>query len=228
MSVDRRSVLKGMALGSLAGMAMGTALPSLASISAAPAAGSSRPLLALVSKDAQDSAFVQGARAAAGQLQLQLLDTDLGSLLQLEQQLRNGKPMHIMGLLDDATAALVLDLARSSGARVNWIGQHHAGTGFSRHQLLNTSLTEGCTRQLGRQLNACGAGFSINEERQSSSAPARQLTGPARSAEHDQQWAASIGYLLGSLGIRRPAMAPLVSARHAPLSGSFVSFSIET
>ncbi|MEY0057199.1 hypothetical protein AB7W15_16575, partial [Morganella morganii] len=40
--------------------------------------------------------------------------------------------------------------------------------------------------------------------------------------------AASLGYLLSSLGVRRPAMAPLLTASRTPLNGSFVSFSIET
>lgn len=228
MTIDRRFVLKGMALGSLAGMTLGAALPSLASAHVAPGAASGRPLLALVGQGAQDSAFVQGAKAAGSQLQLQQVDSSLSALLGLQQQLRSGQPLHVIGLLDDATAALVIDQARSAGARVNWIGQHMATAGQSRHHLLNTSLTEGCTRQLSRQLHTCGAGFTLNEERQSSAAPVRQLAGPARSAAHADQWAASLGYLLGSLGVRRPAAAPLVAASGAPLAGSFVSFSIET
>lgn len=228
MSIDRRFVLKGMALGGLAGLTMGAALPSMAGLHAAPGATTGRPLLGLVGQGALNSAFVQGARAAGSQLTLQQVDTSLGFMLGLDSQLRSGQPMHVVGLLDDASATLVLDLARSAGARVNWIGQHAAETGHSRHRLLNTSLTEGCSRQLSRQLHACGAGFTLNEERQSSAAPARQLAGPARSAEHSEQWAASLGYLLGSLGVRRPAMAPLVTASRTPLTGSFVSFSIET
>ena len=228
MSVDRRFVLKGMALGSLAGLTMGAALPSMAGLHAAPGSSAGRPVLTLVGQGAENSAFVQGARAAGSQLVLQQVDSSLAFMLDLESRLRSGQPMQVMGLLDDASAALVLDLARSAGARVNWIGQHMADAGHSRHHLLNTHLTEGCSRQLSRQLHACGAGFTLSEERQNSAAPARQLAGPARSTEHAEQWAASLGYLLGSLGIRRPAMAPLVTASRTPLSGSFVSFSIET
>ena len=228
MSVDRRFVLKGMALGSLAGLTMGAALPSLAAVHAAPGAQAGRPVLALVGQGARDSAFVQGAQAAGRSVQVQAVDTSLGFLLELENQLRSGQSMHIIGLLDDASAALVIDLARSAGARMNWIGQHVAEAGQSRHHLLNTRLTQGCSRQLSRQLHTCGAGFTLTEERRNSAAPARQLAGPARSTEHSEQWAASVGYLLGSLGVRSAAMAPLVSASRTPLTGSFVSFSIET
>lgn len=228
MNVDRRSVLKGMALGSLAGLTMGATLPSLGGVQATPGMGADRPVLALVGQGTQHSAFVQGARVANSQLQLQPLDNRLDVMLGLESQLRSSQPMRVMGLLDDASASLVIDLARSAGARVNWIGQHMAEAGQSRHYLLNTGMAEGCARQLSRQLHACGAGFTLNEERQGSAAPSRQLAGPARNTGHPEQWAASIGYLLASLGGRRPAMAPLVTASRTPLTGSFVSFSIET
>ena len=229
MSVDRRFVLKGMAWGSLAGLTMGASLPSLAGVSGAPGAGAgSRPVLALVGRETADSAFVEGVRASGNPMQLHKMDSSLSVMQQLDMQLRSGKPMHIIGLLDDATAALVIDQARSAGARVNWVGQHMASAGQSRHHLLNTSLAEGCSRQMSRQLHACGAGFSLSEERSGSAAPARQLAGPARTMAHSEQWAASLGYLLGSLGVRRPAMAPLVTDNRMPLNGSFVSFSIET
>ena len=228
MSVDRRFVLKGMAWGSLAGLTMGASLPSLAGVSGAPGAGAgSRPVVALRTGRKRG---LGGAPRGVGRVPCAAakMDSSLSVMQQLDMQLRSGKPMHIIGLLDDATAALVIDQARSAGARVNWVGQHMASAGQSRHHLLNTSLAEGCSRQMSRQLHACGAGFSLNEERSGSTAPARQLAGPARTMAHSEQWAASLGYLLGSLGVRRPAMAPLVTANRMPLNGSFVSFSIET
>src|SRR5690554_5741740 len=107
MSVDRRFVLKGMALGSLAGLTMGAALPSMAGLHAAPGSNAGRPVLTLVGQDAEDSAFVQGARAAGSQLVLQQADSSLAFMLDLESRLRSGQPMQVMGLLDDASAALV-------------------------------------------------------------------------------------------------------------------------
>ena len=228
MSVDRRSVLKCMALGSVAGPFIGGSLPVRAGVAGAPAQGAIRPTLTLVSPGAADSAFVLGARAAIGSpLQMRQIGPELSDLLDLERQLRRGELIHVIGLLDDASATLVMDLARSAGARVHWLGQHFAEAGLSRHRLLNTDMTEGCVRELSRQLHACGAGFTLNEERQNSTAAARRLAGPPRSSAHSDQWAASIGYLLGSLGTRRLAMAPLVPVSKTPLTGSFVSFSIE-
>ena len=229
MSMNRRFVLKGMALSGVAGMTMGSSLQALASGVINPsAAPTTRPVLALVAADAAEPLFLQGASAAAGsQLQVQRLGRELDALLGFEQQLRSGKPMRVIGLLDDARASLVLDMARSAGARVQWVGQHNSVRGTTRHHLLSTSASEGCSRRLGRQLNGCGAGFQITEERQGSRALPRQMSAPARTHAQAGDWAVSVGYLLASLGARPAGAAPSASVG-TPLTGSFVSFSIET
>ncbi|GLZ27609.1 TPA: hypothetical protein L3923_006360 [Pseudomonas aeruginosa] len=227
MTINRRFLLKGMALSGLAGLAMAGPVRALAGQSSAPsAAAAARPVLALVSAGAAESVFLRGAQAAAGsQLQVQRFDQDLDRLLSFERQLRSGQPLRVIGLLDDATATLVLDMARSAGARVQWLGQHNTVAGVTQHRLLNTEVAEGCARQISRQLHACGAGFHIAEERQGSLASPRQLSAPARGGEHAAEWASAIGYQLASLGGRpaKPAPAPASTV----LSGSFVSFSIE-
>nr|MBS0021945.1 hypothetical protein [Gammaproteobacteria bacterium] len=226
MTVDRRFVLKGMVLGA-AGVVLSRSVSVLGGVAPSPVHGDVRPALALVGNGTAGSAFVQGARAAVGtRLHVQQVSPDLGFMLDLERQLRAGRPMRIIGLLDDASAVLVLDLARSAGGRIHWLGQHTGEAGMTRHHLLNTDLAEGCTRQLSRQLHACGVGFTLNEERQGSTAPVRQLAGPARNGAGSAQWAASVGYLLAALGTR-PTMTPRVPAQSALLSGSFVSLSIE-
>jgi len=223
MTVDRRSVLKGMALGSLV-PSMGSPLLALAGEAGVPTRSITPPDRVLIGSGAAGAAFVQGARAAIGaQLQVHRAGPDLGYLLDFERQLQHGQPMHVIGLLDDAVAVLVLDLARSAGARTHWLGQHVVEAGLSCHRVLNTRVTESGVRQLSRELHACGAGFVLTEERAAST---RQLASPARSSEHSDQWAASIGYLLASSGTHRLTRAP-ISASSAPLTGSFVSFSVE-
>lgn len=228
MSMSRRFVLKGMAL-SGAGLTMAGSLRALASTAGSPISDATlaRPVLALVTTDAAEPLFLQGAGAAAGsRLQVQRLGRDLDALLDFEQQLRSGEPMRVIGLLDDARAALVLDMARSAGARVQWVGQHNSAQGITRHHLLSTDASEGCSRRLGRQLNGCGAGFQITEERQGSRTLPRQMSAPARTNANAGDWAVGVGYLLASLGAR-PMAAPTASVG-TPLTGSFVSFSIET
>lgn len=227
MRVTRRFVLKGMALSSLA---MTSSVGALVGSNAGPTAKvTDRPILALINEGVAESVFLRGAMAASGsRLQVQTVGRDLGFMLNFEHQLRSVQPMRVIGLLDDASAVLVVDMARSSGARVQWIGQHTAEAGFSRHHLLTTDIAEGSCRQLSRQLHACGVGFSLNEERHSGSMTPRQLAGPARKGNQSTQWAASLGYLLASLGARPALTAPLVATASKPITGSFVSFSIET
>lgn len=225
MTVDRRFVLKSMVLGGAAGVVLSRSVPVLGGVS--PSHSGIRPALALVGSGVAEAAFLQGARAAAGaQLRVQQLDRGLGFMLDFEQRLRAGRPLRVIGLLDDAAATLVLDLARSAGARVPWLGQHTAEAGSTRHRLLNTDLAEGCTRQFSRLLHTCGAGFTLDEERQGSVAPARQLAGPARNGAGSAQWAAGVGYLLAALDTHS-SMTPRVSVQGTLPSGSFVSFSIE-
>ncbi|WP_150303164.1 hypothetical protein [Pseudomonas saliphila] len=229
MSVNRRFVLKGLALGSAAGLALGGSAQALAGFATAPASNTvALPAWVLVNGGAAEADFLHGARAALGaQVQVQRVGSDLAFMLDFERQLRSGQPLRVIGLLDDASAALVVDMARSAGARVQWLGQHTAEAGLTRHRLLNTDIAEGCSRQLSRQLHACGAGFSLSEERQNSAALPRQLAATSRKGKQSGQWASSVGYLLASLGTRQLLSSPRAPATSMPFTGSYVSFSIE-
>lgn len=232
MSVNRRSVLKGMALGGVTAMAMACIryrdMEGLAAVGTpAPA---HRPVLALTGGGPAEAFFLSGARAvrsADKPIQVARARPDLEFMQEFARQLGSGHSMRIIGLLDDAAAALVVDMARSSGARVQWLGQHTAEAGFTRHRVLNTDSAGGSARQLGRQLHACGAGFSLYEECADSATAPRQLLGPSRSAAPSAQWVAGIGYLLASLGTPTMRAAPMLPAASTHLTGSFVSFSIE-
>lgn len=230
MNVERRSLLKGMALGSLAGVAsMALGGSGLALANAATGRAASRPTLVLVSAEVAKSAFLQGVNAnpAAQQFKVQRSDLSLDFVLSLQQRLRSGQPQRIIGLVDDASAALIVDVARSSGARVQWLGQHSASANRSQHRLLSADAANGCALQLGLQLNACGSGFSLSEQRLLGQQKPLQLGSAARSAAASEQWAATLGYNLASLGDANPGQAPLIASRSAPLTGNFVSFSIE-
>ncbi|MDD2050086.1 hypothetical protein [Pseudomonas putida] len=228
MNVERRSLLKGMALGGLAGVALSSSSLSLANSVLGRPAHAQAASLALVSPEVARSAFVQGLQAspAAPQLQTMPAGLDLALLLDLQQRLASGQPQRLIGLLDDASAALIVDLARSAGARVQWLGQHNASAGHSRHRLLSAQAAHGCALQLGQHLHACGQGFSLHEQRLHSAAPTLQLASAHRALEGDQ-WAATLGYALAVLGSTDTGQAPLIANRRAALTGTYVSFSIE-
>ena len=75
MSMDRRFVLKGMALGSLAGLTLGGALPALGAAHGSPRSSAARPALVLVNQGAEQSAFVQGARATGAAVQVRQISS---------------------------------------------------------------------------------------------------------------------------------------------------------
>ncbi|CAD5108579.1 hypothetical protein [Zestomonas carbonaria] len=229
MNVERRSLLKGLALGGLAGAALGGSGLAVANAVVGGPSLPEQPILALVNGETAESAFLLGIGASPVARQVEVLRADAGLdfLLGLEKRLRGGRPQRLIGLLDDASAALVLDLARSAGARVQWLGQHGVGATASRHRLLGAESANGCAPHLGRHLNACGAGFDLSAQRFHGGQAPLRLAAPARSTAASGQWAATLGFTLATLGRIDTARAPLASDQRAPLTGHFVSFSIE-
>ncbi|MND86036.1 hypothetical protein D3C80_779840 [compost metagenome] len=227
MNVERRSLLKGMAIGGLAGVALSSSSLSLANSVLGRSAHAQAASLALVSAEVAHSAFVQGLQASPAAPQLQVIPAglELALMLELQQRLASGQAQRLIGLLDDASAALIVDLARSAGARVQWLGQHSTHAGQSRHRLLSAQASHGCALQLGQQLHACGQGFSLHEQRLHSPAPTLQLASAKRGVAGDQ-WAATLGYALAVLGSTDTGQAPLLASRPSALTGTYVSFSI--
>ena len=229
MNVERRTVLKGLALSSLAGLAMGSSGLTMAHRVLAAQARPEWLTLALVSNEAAESVFLQGVNAsqAGKQVKVQRTDLSLDFMLGFTKRLRSGEPQRIIGLVDDASAALIIDLARSAGARVQWLGQHRATANASQHRLLSAEAASGCAPQLGLSLNACGAGFSLTEHRMHGLHAPLRVSAAARNSLGADQWAAPLGYTLAALGTSSDGQAPLVTPRPSPLTGNFVSFSIE-
>ena len=152
MSVDRRFVLKSVALGSLTGLTMGVSLSALAGRVQEPAVGITQPVLALVTPGMDDSAFVRGARRAAGtSLRVRQVGHELDFLLGFERRMRDDRSLRVIGLLDDAAAVLMVDLARSAGARVQWLGQHTMEAGS-----MPGGTTEMDIASLGHRLGSLG------------------------------------------------------------------------
>lgn len=114
-------------------------LESDRSAGSGPAAGSA--ILSLVAGSALDAAFLagvhraataRGAGHAAGHpaghpLAHRIDGFDAAFFLQLEALLRDDRETRLLGLLDDATATLVIDLVRSAGGRILVETRHRTG-----------------------------------------------------------------------------------------------------
>ena len=149
MQTDRRSLLKGLAAAGLAvsGMGLAQAATALTSKVASAAAGSA-DVLAVTSSlhgSALDAAFVAGVQSMtrnAAHTGLQGLDS--AAFNQLGELLTDGQETLLVGLLDDASATLVLDLVRSAGGRVLAVENHRVNSAAADWaKTLGQSLTTG-------------------------------------------------------------------------------------
>lgn len=148
MTMSRRTILKRLAFGGAAAPVLTRSLPSLAAaatdVSTAPAT------LLLVPAGTRGNAFEQGARAAIGDARLVVQEAriDLAFLREIEAVVRRGMQTRVIGLLDDAVATPLLDVARGAGVPLFWLGHHNVGREGARHRCQPTAGTEACARFL--------------------------------------------------------------------------------
>lgn len=224
MSVNRRFVLKGMALSGIAGATAGVWKTAFAAIS--PSAVTSTPLLVLTSGGPAEGAFLRGAMAAcSSRLQLQRVDLDPNFMLDFERMLRNGKRRRIIGILDDAPAAPLIDMVRSGGARLQWLAQHTVDKSTTRHRLLSSDHEGMTAQQFSLALQADGASIQQKHTNQCGIA-CRQIVAQAGTHAQRTSWLSSVGYLLALPNTAQSLSAPAAPTANTPISGSFVSFSI--
>lgn len=206
MGVNRRSLLKGLAVTGAAGVAHFGALPAMAALT--PLKG--EHLVVLVQDEAAGLAFIQGAmRATEERLKVQLGNAGLDFLRGFEQLLKSLEPPRVIGLLDDASASLVVEVARAAGARVPWLGQHSIGDA-ARHHVLAAETAEPWALQLGCRLQGRG-----------------EWRGSPMGGLSVSHWAGDIGYLLAAADGRVPSGNTHLAGERSPITGSFVSFAIE-
>ena len=146
MQTDRRSLLKGLAAAGLAVSGMGWAQAATATAGkTASAVAGSADVLAVTSYlhgSALDAAFVAGVQSTArGAAHTGLQGLDSAAFNQLGELLADGQETLLVGLLDDASATLVLDLVRSCGGRVLAVEHHRVdGAAADWAQALGRSL----------------------------------------------------------------------------------------
>lgn len=203
MDISRRNVLKGLA--AISGLA--AAIPSFSDTtgSAIRTVGSNQmPLHIIIDRAAEQSGFVEGVHVARYQGGLQMPLPLMHSVIGLafvrdfQKLLGSSEALRVVGLVDDANAAIIISLARTAGVQLHWLGQHQATTGKERHTVM--AATEATTwEQLALQL-------------QDGKAPAN--------------WPMRLGYALTALDRTMPDLSQH-SFEHLN-KGSFVSFAFDT
>ena len=167
MEVDRRSLMKGILAGG-ALLALGT--PPWALGESSPR----RPnqCLLLLGGSGADDVFATGAGAAATGMSydgLQIVKLKGGLLTDTDRAitlLKRSRGARVVAVMDDAGAAMFLELARTEGVRLLSMGTHACSTGAAsplRHAWSSSSAAHSAGGLLASQLLQRHGSFSITE-----------------------------------------------------------------
>lgn len=148
MQTDRRSLLKGLTAAGLAVSGIGWAQAATSAAGRTASAIRSAEVLAVTSSmhaSALDKAFAAGVQSTSRNVvHTGLQGLDSAAFNQLGELLTDSQETLLVGLLDDASATLVLDLVRSSGGRVLAVEHHRVdGAAADWAQALGRSLASG-------------------------------------------------------------------------------------
>ena len=124
MNITRRHVLKSML--TVAGVSSAALPLGVSATAVAEALTKQKSTVVVVSPDDVGQQFLSGFQAQRSAHIAQILNssTDLSFIQQLQQVLQAKGSHRVVGLVDDASATLVMDLARSANAHLIWEGQH--------------------------------------------------------------------------------------------------------
>lgn len=166
MTIGRRPVLQGLAATGLAAVApvLPDAQASVNGKRDGKRAEGAIPWIATLSASRFGDDFLAGvvlSRSSGVDLAVLRID-DCGSadLLHLHAMLTVGRRQSLVGLVDDGLAAIIVESARTAGARLRWLGQHTPTPTKTRHRLLTAS--DGYAARFAEALTACGSRFSIS------------------------------------------------------------------
>ena len=211
MDTNRRQVLKGMGASGLV-----IAVPAVgkaASTQPLPTRVENLPLYVMTTHGANDLDFGAGAMSASrlGNMdprRVHFLPAGLAlkDISQLDALLNGPQHVRLIGLVDDANAAVVVNMARAAQVRMHWLAQHRLVQGRVRHTVA-AAVDDACCQRL-----------------------AQGLAAGDRQVLHDQYWTQQLGYALTRLHAQgAPAAAhSWAKTTAAPHAGSFVSFSFDT
>jgi len=237
MNKNRRLFLKGM----LGSSASGVLLTSSGLVQAAmqlnngvglnKQGDNKTPIVLLTNDTRVESSFGAGVKSALpidiDFSMLRVTHTDV--LTQFNQLKSKGEHTRLIGMVDDATAELLVAQARHAGARISWLGQHMSSTNKSRHQIINSNQNHDSLLSLGTQLHKSSTDFELESEQlfttENKVKEARRNKGSVVSGNKNDQWAAHLGYALAAP--KETLNANFIAESTECLEGQFFSFVIE-
>jgi hypothetical protein len=226
MDVKRRLLLKGMTSTAAVSMVaphvafadpIERALVTLRETSAGDLV--QKPIAAVAIESFKNSVFMQAICAAHPAEEIILGGVDFSTLSELFTQKEN----NLVGIIDHANAAVLVQLCRHYNAKIHWLGQHAIYNHSTSHNVFKSGDSSSCHASLLEGLSACEASHAVREQGLNST----KISGKA-TAVHPQAWAGHLALALHDVG-KGTANTPLVLNQPSQLiSGSAVTFLIET
>ncbi|ABI59899.1 MULTISPECIES: hypothetical protein [Nitrosomonas] len=235
MDIQRRLLLKGIVLSGVSGC-LGWANPSVALAAATNRAQSAKffnpeTTLLLVNGETEHSAFLQGAWIAGGaNMEVHDINIERDFLLLLQRRIKemSTEGCVITGLVDDASGTLIIDLARSTGACMRWLGQHTVEPEQSRHLLYSSRVAGDQGGLFGHQLALRGFSCIHGSHRKREEQVLEPILYTREGVREDAQWSTDLGFALTGDDLVDFSEAPQInSGSVAPLNGHFVSFAFK-
>jgi hypothetical protein len=226
MDVQRRALLKGMTATAAISMvgnqaALGQTFENVVVGLRQTSASilNNKPVTGVISQHLRHTAFAKGLLLGQPHESISLHHADLAEINQLLTQ----KKTHLAGVVDDATAAVLVQLTRHHHAKVHWLSQHSMQPKFASHNILRSGNTEACQSQLLKDLAECSGFHQVREQ----GIHPQSMVNPAKAPS--QLWAAHLAYKLATLQATEQELPFIgLASDLAPLRGSAVTFFIET
>lgn len=227
MDVKRRSLLKGMAATAAVGVAsshvsfaapLETALVTVRQSLAGVL--TKKPVEAVVEQNFVNSAFTAGLNFAGIDKTSVIKGVDFARISSLISQ----RSHNLVGVIDHANAAYLVQLARMNNAKIHWLGQHSLTSKGNSHNILRSGNSESCQTQLAKDFATCSSTHQLREQGLNQATIVGSGSNP-----HPQAWAAALLVALTELHKNSEEFEqPLLSSEVPVIEGSAVTFFIET
>jgi hypothetical protein len=179
-----------------------------------------KPITGVVSQAYKNSAFAQGLESAHPTKTVLLDQVNLAILTELLSQTST----NLVGIIDHANAAVLVQLTRTYNAKIHWLGQHSLQPNGNSHNILRSGNTDNCQENLVKDFSSCPAPHQVREQGLST----LKIVGKEE-FQHTQQWAANLALALTDLKNPSPNYSQLkLTSKNQPIQGSALTFFIET